>query len=209
MPFTISSVTSTGDFFPGITAAVITTSLSATTLPSSSRCFAVKCFVLRFRVSAGVLRILRPRPAARRSVRPGSGPAPSPRPQIVSGRHRAQPPRRRDRLQSRDARADHQNTRGRDRSRRRGQHGKNSRQGVRRHQHRFIPAKSSPSTRARPCSERAWFAASTPPQTQWRPFAAISCTVSVEPSGRRNPIRHLLAPQQRHSLLCPFLSFAP
>ena len=36
---TMSAVTSTGDFFPGITAAVITTSLSAITLPNSSRCF--------------------------------------------------------------------------------------------------------------------------------------------------------------------------
>ena len=34
---TISRVTSTGDLFPGITAAVMTTSLSATTRPSSSR----------------------------------------------------------------------------------------------------------------------------------------------------------------------------
>src|SRR5438552_17435094 len=34
---TISLVTSTGDDLPGITAAVITTSLSATALPSSSR----------------------------------------------------------------------------------------------------------------------------------------------------------------------------
>ena len=37
MRATISRVTSTGDFLPGITAAVITTSLSATTCPSSSR----------------------------------------------------------------------------------------------------------------------------------------------------------------------------
>src|SRR5208283_143136 len=37
IPFTISSVTSTGDFFPGITAAAITTSLSCTTFPSNSR----------------------------------------------------------------------------------------------------------------------------------------------------------------------------
>src|SRR5579883_814121 len=37
MPFTISSVSSTGDFFPGMTAAVMTTSLSLTTRPSSSR----------------------------------------------------------------------------------------------------------------------------------------------------------------------------
>ena len=38
MPFTISAVTSTGDCFPGTTAAVMTTSLSATTRPKSSRC---------------------------------------------------------------------------------------------------------------------------------------------------------------------------
>ncbi len=37
MPFTISSVTRIGAFLPGITAVVITTSLSATTRPSSSR----------------------------------------------------------------------------------------------------------------------------------------------------------------------------
>ena len=39
MPATISFVTSIGDFLPGTTAVVMTTSLSATTLPSSSRCF--------------------------------------------------------------------------------------------------------------------------------------------------------------------------
>ena len=37
MPATISRVTSAGDFLPGTTAAVITTSLSATTRASSSR----------------------------------------------------------------------------------------------------------------------------------------------------------------------------
>ena len=47
IPFTMSSVTSTGAFFPGITAVVITTSLSCTTFPKQLTLAAVEIFILR------------------------------------------------------------------------------------------------------------------------------------------------------------------
>jgi hypothetical protein len=57
---------------------------------------------------------------------------------VVPADDRAQPTRRRDRLQSRDARADHQHTRWRNRSRCRHQHRKHAGQGIGRDQHRLI-----------------------------------------------------------------------
>ena len=125
-----------GAFRPGTAAVVITTSCSRRTRGEQLSLPLVKSFVHRLRVAAlpfGGFDIehdeLRPQTLDLLLDRGAH---------VVGRNHRTQAPCRRDRLQARDARAQHQNLRGRDRARRRHHHGKHFRQRRRSDQHGFV-----------------------------------------------------------------------
>ena len=103
-----------GERLPGMAAVVITTSLAATTFAIASRCLAVERFVLRCGVAALVLRIGGLEWQLRRTSRRGYDLFLHRGPHVVGLRPRApEPAGRRDRLQARHARADHEHARGR------------------------------------------------------------------------------------------------
>jgi len=104
-------VTSTGDFFPGMTAAAITTSLSAMTFPSSSRLFLVEAFVLRLGVATGILRIFRFNRKFNEAAAEALHLFFGRRTHVISRSNRAEPAGGRDGLETCDARADDQHTR--------------------------------------------------------------------------------------------------
>ncbi len=130
MASTISFVTSTGDFLPGMTAAVITTSCCATTWPSNSRWRLIERLVLGLGVASGVLRVCDfqrklDEPAAQTLHLFLYGGT-----QIVGRDHGAEAASSGDGLQPGDACAHHQHARGSDGSGRGGQHGEDAGQRV-------------------------------------------------------------------------------
>ncbi len=175
----------------------MTTSLSATTAEQFALA-GVESFVLRRAVAAGILRIFGfdrqfDEAAAQALHLLFCG-----RAHVVGGGNRAQPSRGGNRLQTRQRRRRSQKTRA-------GVMvpaavvimGKILMGGVCCEQDGFIPADRFPWRKARPCSGRGWCGASVQRKMRLRRCRQSACTTSREPSGRRNPIRHLPATQKR------------
>ena len=139
MPSTISVVTRIGAFLPGISGGRDDDVAAGDDFQHHLALAPVERLVLRLRVAALVFGVggleRQSRRTARRALCTCSFTA---GPHVVGLDLRAEPPRRRDRLQPRDAGADDEDARGGDRAGRRHQHREHARQVVGRQQHALV-----------------------------------------------------------------------